>query len=319
MAKSGTCSEEEFIRLFYELGGTELAKRLGISIRKTFQRRADIEKRIGEHIFAPPIGERRRLNFIPTQYPGRINRKLRDGVCLVGADCHYWPGAPSLMHRAFVHFCKEMKPAIVVLNGDVTDFGMISRHPRIGWDELPEVADEIEAAKERVGEIEKAAFRADKIWPLGNHDGRFETRLANIAPEYAKVHGVRLADHFPLWAPCWSLFINDDVVIKHKFKGGLHAPLNNTLWAGRTMVTGHRHAQGVYALTDYNGDRWGVDTGCIADPYHQAFVDYTEDSPKNWRAGFCVLTFVDGRLMQPELVLGWDGDTVQFRGKLVKV
>jgi hypothetical protein len=239
-------------------------------------------------------------------------------VCLVGSDCHYWPGPPSLMHRAFVRFCKEYKPRIVVMNGDVCDFGQISRHPPIGWEKLPEVQEEIEAAKERLHEIEKAAFRAEKIWTLGNHDSRFETRLATQAPQYAKVHGVHLSDHFPLWAPCWSVFINDDVVIKHRFKGGMHATHNNALWSGRSMVTGHLHSQRISPLTDYNGDRWGVDTGCIADPAHRAFLDYTEDSPKNWRDGFCVLTFRGGRLMPPELVSRWDEDHIVFRGEVIE-
>jgi len=222
------------------------------------------------------------------------------------------------MHRAFVSFCKRFKPKIVILNGDVVDLGQISRHPPIGWEKLPEVQEEIKAAQERLGEIEKAAYRAQKIWPLGNHDGRFETRLATVAPEFAKVHGVHLRDHFPLWEPCWSVFINDNTVVKHRFKGGLHAPHNNTLWAGRSIITGHLHSQRVSPLTDYAGTRWGVDTGCIADPAHRAFVDYTEDNPKNWRDGFVVLTYLGGQLLPPELISRWDDESVVFRGEIIK-
>jgi hypothetical protein len=94
-----------------------------------------------------------------------------------------------------------------------------------------------------LSEIEKVAPKARRIWTLGNHDSRFETRLATVAPEYANVHGVHLKDNFPLWEPCWATFINSDVVVKHRFKSGLHAPHNNTMWAGRTIVTGHLHSQ----------------------------------------------------------------------------
>jgi len=59
-------------------------------------------------------------------------------------------------------------------------------------------------------------------------------------------------------------------------------------------------------------------TGCVADKNHRAF-SYTEDSPLDWRSGFAVLTFRDGRLMYPELVTKWDSNTVQFRGELHKV
>lgn len=163
------------------------------------------------------------------------------------------------------------------------------------------------------------AGRAHKIWTLGNHDGRFETRLAQVAPEFAKVSGIHLRDHFPAWKPCWSVWINNIAVVKHRYSGGIHATHNNTLKAGKTMVTGHLHSQKVTPFTDYNGTRYGVDTGCIADPDHKAFTDYTEDNPKNWRSGFAILTFLNKQLMHPELVSVWDDNHVQFRGELHKV
>ncbi len=122
-----------------------------------------------------------------------------------------------------------------------------------------------------------------------------------------------------MWEPCWSVFINESVVVKHRFKGGMHAPHNNTLWAGRTVITGHLHSAKVHPITDYNGTRWGVDTGCLAAADAKAFLDYTEDNPKNWISSFCVLTFRDGRLLPPELVTVWDEKQVTFRGELIKV
>ena len=85
------------------------------------------------------------------------------------------------------------------------------------------------------------------------------------------------------------------------------------------MVTNHLHSPKVTPFTDYAGTRYGVDTGCLADPDHEAFLAYTEDNPKNWRAGFAVLTFKDGKLLMPELVQVWDKSHVQFRGEIIKV
>ncbi len=101
----------------------------------------------------------------------------------------------------------------------------------------------------------------------------------------------------------------------------MHAPHNNTLWAGRTMVTGHLHSQKVQPITDYNATRWGVDTGCIAYPYGPQFIHYTESNPLNWIAGFAVFTFRGGKLLPPELVSVWSHkrDEVVFRGKIIKV
>lgn len=309
--------DDEMHYLIEKFGMEETARRVGLNIRNVYRRREALEKKLKLQICTPnKVGGTTRIGIA---HPGRINLEIENGTVLVGSDAHYWPGPPSLMHRAFVKFCKEVSPKIVILNGDVIDACSISRHPPIGWEKQPTVQEEIEAAQERLAEIEAATFKAIKAWPLGNHDGRFETRLATVAPEFAKVAGVHLSDHFPLWSPCWSVFINDDVVVKHRFKGGIHAPHNNTVYSGRTIVTGHLHSSKVTPFTDYNGTRYGVDTGCIADPAHRAFVDYTEDSPKNWRDGFCVLTFHDGQLLPPELVSRWDTDSIVFRGSISRV
>ncbi len=130
---------------------------------------------------------------------------------------------------------------------------------------------------------------------------------------------MHLTDHFPEWHPCWRVDINDDVCVKHRFKGGIHATHNNTVWSGRTMITGHLHSAKVTPFTDMDGDRWGVDTGCLADIDGPQFTDYTEANPVNWRSSFGVFTFFGGRLMQPELVHKVEEGLVYFRGERIKV
>lgn len=245
--------------------------------------------------------------------------EIKDGVVLVGSDLHIWPGAESTALRGFKKFCKELKPAAVILNGDVLDFPQISRHPPINWEVTPSPIEEIEAAQYHLHHIEQAIPKGcRKVWTLGNHDARFEMRLATIAKEYRNVKGFHLHEHFPIWERGWSCNINADIVVKHRFKGGAHATYNNTLHAGVTVITGHLHSAMIRQFTDYRGTRWGVDTGCMAEPNHQAF-EYTENNPKNWVSAFGVFTFKDGRLLWPELVTKHDDDHMQWRGKLVKV
>jgi len=75
----------------------------------------------------------------------------------------------------------------------------------------------------------------------------------------------------------------------------------------------------VRAVADYSGTvRWGAEHGCLADPYGQQF-SYTEDNPRNWQAGFLVLTFRDGALLQPEIVRVVGDSKVDFRGELVRI
>jgi hypothetical protein len=246
----------------------------------------------------------------------RVNLTVKNGIVLVGSDGHYWPGEASTAHRAFVQFAKKLNPVAVIINGDSFDGASISRHPS-GWEANPTVKQELESVQERHGEIEAAAPKARKIWTLGNHDQRFELRLATVAREYANVDGMHLKDHFPRWEPCWSVWINDEIVVKHRYKGGTHAGYNNAVSSGKTMVTGHLHSLKVTPFTDYNGLRWGVDTGCLSDPRGDQFA-YGEDNPRDHRSGFICLQFRGGKLMWPEIVYVLDRDHVGFRGEIIK-
>lgn len=319
MAKA-VISDDDFIRLFTELGAKKLAVKTGRTERNVYRRRESIEIKRGIQI-RPPGDAPSAVTRVGIHHPHRLRVKIDTGHALVGSDAHYWPGPISTAHRAFCMIAEEYRKTLklVCLNGDAMDFPQISRHPAIGWEDMPTVQEEVEFAQDRMAEIEKAAGKARKTWNLGNHDGRFETRLATVAPEFARMSGFHLKDHFPLWEPAWATWINHDVVIKHRFRGGMYAPQNNTLWSGVTTLTGHLHSAKVMPITDYNGTRFGVDTGCLASVSAQAFVDYTEDNPKNWRSAFCLLTFKDGHLLWPELVVVWDEDHVQFRGELIKV
>lgn len=248
----------------------------------------------------------------------RYHLTVKDGTVVVFSDAHFQPGEHTAAYRALLKFVEVTKPSAVICNGDAFDGSSISKHSRIGWERRPSVKEELQACQDALGEIEKRT-KSKLIWCLGNHDARFETFLSSAAPQYEGVFGIHLKDHFPLWQPCWSCWINDDVVVKHRWKGGYHAAHNNAVSSGKTMVTGHLHSLKVTPYTDYNGTRYGVDTGCLADPDQSCFVDYTEDGPKNWRSGFVVLTFRGGKLLQPELVAVWDENHVQFRGDIIKV
>lgn len=311
-------SDAEFIDKFEANGPAWMARAYKLDISAIYRRRSTLEKLYGRQIMAPSgIGGTRTRHNV--QHAARIHFDVLNGHVLIGSDAHIWPGPMTTAIRAFIKFTHDLTPRVVIMNGDVVDLPQVSRHPPIGWENHPTVADEIQAAQLVLSKIEEAAPRNCKLaWTLGNHDGRFETRLATVAPEYARLHGFHLKDYFPAWSACWSSWINDSVVVKHRFKGGTHATHNNALASGKHMVTGHLHSQKVTPYTDYNGDRYGVDTGCLADPDAQAFLDYTEDNPKNWRSGFAVLTFRDGKLLPPELVTVWDKQHVVWRGEIIR-
>lgn len=313
-------SDAQFIDLFESKGPKAVCAASGISPQKVFTRRRRLEQKYHRRIVAPTvIQSTKKYDYI--EHPARAQFNITDGVVLVGSDGHYWPGPATCAHRAFVKFIRDMRPKAIITNGDNFDGARISRWSPIMNERKPEVLAELEAVQERLGEIERYAPRSCPLyWPFGNHDQRFESFLMRTSPEYSGVHGMSLKDHFSnRWIPCWSVWINGNIVIKHRYKGGIHATHNNTVNSGMTMITGHLHSLKVTPFNDYNGMRWGVDTGCLADPDGDQFLYYSEDNSRNHRSGFVVLTFVAGKLQWPEVCYVIDKDHVGFRGEVIKV
>jgi len=251
------------------------------------------------------------------QATGRVQTECKNGKIVIFSDAHYWPGYVSTAHRALLKIIKLEKPSIIVCNGDAFDGAQISRFGRQMWGKSPTVMDELKAVKERLDEIEKVSKGAKLFWPLGNHDARFETSLSNRAAEFEGVAGFQLKDHFPFWTPCWSVFVNQEIVIKHRIRGGIHATRNNTLNSGRTTVTGHLHQLKVTPFSDYNGIRYGIDTGTLADLYGPQF-SYCEDNPVDWRSGFVVLSIKDGKLLYPQVAQVRAEGEVEYKGEIIE-
>lgn len=313
---AATTTDQEFIAVFDSVGGKRASEILGTTERNVYARRSRLEDKYGP-ILAP---SQQRLPF-----PGRIPLDVKNGTVLVGSDFHIWPGPASTCLRAFKKFCADIKPTAVILNGDVMDFPRISRHPQ-NWESAPDPQEEVEAVQDHLSDIVQACSkRTLKYWTLGNHDARWENTFANAVPQMRGVKGVHLSDHFSGWEKAMSCFINEGVeggatMVKHIPKGGgINATRASTLNGGVSTVTGHLHSQNVRPISDYSRfDRFGVDTGMVADKEHRAF-SYVQDAPLDWRSGFALLTYRDGRLMYPELITKWDDKAVQFRGEIIRV
>jgi hypothetical protein len=315
------CSEQEFIALFKEhRSPTAVARILNVDSRSVIARRKNLEKK--HDIVLESNNNRGVPRFAIPENKVRCEYTLQNGVVMVGSDCHYNPEYISTAHKAFVHFIKTLKPSMIILNGDLVDFATISQHNRIGWQKHPTVKEEIEELQERLGDIE-AVRPAGCILhrTIGNHDLRFSGRLSNLASQYEGIKGMELADHLPNWSYSWSVMINNNTMVKHRWHNGIHASYNNVLKGGVSFVHGHLHSLKCTPWTDYTGDKFGVDTGTMAAIKDEQFAHYTEDSSLNWRSGWAVLTFIDGVLMPPELcqVINEDEGLVFFRGELHEI
>lgn len=310
---------DDFIKVWKETGGNleAIREKMGYAtIQVVANRRRAIEKLKGITLKSASDRSSRNFELKKVREGRRIELEIVDGTILIGSDAHVWPGELTTAQRGFQHMAARLKPTAIVMNGDVFDGAKISRHPPYLWsmEKRPKVKDELEACQNFLVPLKAKHL----IWNYGNHDARFEYTLAAAVPEYSGVAGTALKDHFPEWQFSMAVFVNENTVIKHRHANGIHATYNNALRAGRHMVTGHLHSPKVTPWTDYNGTRYGVDCGTLADPQSDQF-DYMEEGPQNHRSGFVLLTYRDGKLLMPEIIQVWDDDHVEFRGEIIKV
>jgi hypothetical protein len=300
---------------------TKLARIIGVDVRAIHKRRRVLEGRMGSILdTAEPIRP-----VVPKE-GAQHELAVKAGSVVVFSDVHVWPDERPSLAQAGLHWVLEHLPNIkaVVNNGDVLDGARISRHAPTEWAHMPTVEEELQAVSDFLEQIEcRVPPEVPLLWNVGNHDCRFSVRIASMLPELAGVKGTDLKDHVSeRWSWAWSTLINRGVIggatlIKHRFRGGIHATWNNTLHAGVTTVTGHLHQAKVTPITDVNGRRWGVDTGTLSRFEGQQKYIYAENSPLNWGQAFAVLTYDhEGRLAPPELceVIG---DNCWFRGQVV--
>ena len=313
-------SDNEFIKEWKKIGSPQkFATAHSMDVRSVYNRRRSIESRLG--IELPTFNDNRiapEKKIAQTEGHTRRGMDIEKGRVIVFSDAHFWPDVTTTAYKALLEVIKEFKPTAIVCNGDAFDGAGISRHPRMDFDKLPSVKEELEACQHYMTGIEAAGKGAKLFWPLGNHDQRFTANIVNFLPAYEGVPGTSLREYFPLWQPCWSFWINEDTCIKHRWKGGWTGGRNNAVNSGVNMITGHTHVLSAIPFNDYNGTRWGVQTGTLADPHGQQF-NYTEDSPKDWNSGFIMLTFDRSKLLQPEMIRVWGEDEVEFRGEIRKV
>lgn len=319
------CTDEQFVDAFKYLGSPQkVADHFQMDIRQVYRRRNALEKKLGviltshardntgrERIELPRTGIRQMANVA--------------GPVVVFGDAHWWPGQKkTVAHQALLVLIKELKPAIIVANGDLLDLPTSSRHPPLGYGEHPthDVAQEIAVAQEYLAEIEGLApHNCPLVWNLGNHDVRLAARIAANAPELATLKGARLEDHFPAWSLGMSLLVNGNVMIKHRPpKGGVHATHGSIVASGLDcIVTNHLHALRISPLTTYRPRRsYGVDAGCLADfgPAVPQF-DYAEDGVVGWASGFAVLHIEAGGTVLPPELCEVIGGKAYFRGKVI--
>ena len=323
MAKNKLPQDNEvFATEFSSIGAQGMASRYDVGIRNVCHRRRRAEEALGRSISVPAHLSRDKT---PRPSVRQTLKVEKDMTILVGSDAHYEINTVTTAHLAFVELAKQLQPDVIVLNGDLLDGASISRHAPLGWEERPTVQDELNAVHQRLQEIEKASPSSKRYWVMGNHDSRFDMKLADALPQYKGVPGFSLREQFPAWIFSISLWIEGaerPIMIRHKpIGGGITGGHRTTLMSGVHTVSGHTHHQECKPLTDFTGTRLGIQLGTMAEPNQPTF-DYAEDAPKNWSSGFALLSIKKNWLLQPEFVRvhsQHEAGEYEWRGEIHKV
>lgn len=311
-------SPEEFAKAWVDsdFSPERVARALGIHIRNVYARRNYLES-VGFHL--PSHTTVDQIDHFA--YKPREEIMVDNATAVIVSDRHKWPGdGVTAAESALLTLLPVIQPDIFIMNGDLFDGARLSRHPPLGWERKPDVAEELEACKGVLQSIEDLLLPGTaKFYTIGNHCRRFDYKLALTASDYKGVSGFTLADHFTNWRMSWSVHINSGIVgghtvVKHKHRGGVTAARNNAMTSGVSIVTGHTHALTVTPVEDFRGRRWGIECGYLSHKFHPAF-EYTEDGPSYARPGFVVLTWRAGVLLPPELVEVDDANVAWFRGE----
>lgn len=301
-------TDAEWLAAFRAAGCSpaRMAEATGLTERGIYDRRNRL-RGLGHSIETVPLNN----GYLAPKwtYPAEIAMDVRGGSVLIGSDLHAWPGEPPAIWRAFVKVAEAIRPTAIILNGDGVDGTRISRHPRLRNQNAPKITEEVDACRDWLSMLPPAQH---KLWPLGNHDIRVDSYLANMAPEMDDWAG-GLTDRFPDWSFCYAALINESVEVRHNFRGGIHAAWNNALHTGLNVISGHTHQLDMKSMVDRRGRRWGVEVGMLNDP-NAAQFEYSLGMVRRWTPGFVLLTFDHDGLLYPPELCEWVHGKAIFRG-----
>jgi predicted MPP superfamily phosphohydrolase len=172
-------------------------------------------------------------NITNVTHEQKIYTEITNGIVVVFSDAHYWPGPPTVAHKALLAVVSNLKPAIVIANGDVFDGARVSRHDPIYKHDTPSPKEEVEACQDRMTEIEDASKNSTFIWTVGNHDQSLWRYIRLTRQKSRGCHLQTCLNTFPRWKQTYAVDINGTTLVKHRWHNGIHATFNNARERGR--------------------------------------------------------------------------------------
>ena len=312
-----TVSDAEFIKAWHRLGSPQkVATELGLSIRRICDRRAKLAER---EIYLPTLtANRASAEWTPkVEFQRQRPFEVDTGTVIIFSDPHWLPDHTPVPTEALKRLCKDLKPQLVICGGDAVDGDTISR-----WDVTRghhkrfSIREELDTVREKFNELAAVLGKTPRAWVLGNHDVRLSRFVISKCPELQDMPGMRLEDWAPKWPLSWTVAVNPGtagmLVVRHRNQAGmLHLQAQKS---GCHYAHGHTHNLNDNAKPTFNGVRYSIDCGSLADPNSEGF-DYMEGNVPHV-CGFAVLTYQAGRLLKPEFCYLHEGE-MWFRGTRV--
>jgi predicted phosphodiesterase len=202
-------------------------------------------------------------------------------------DVHV-PDHDPTVWAAWLDWCRNNRPDVVVLGGDFMDVESMSSHG--GNPDPPTLADEIRPAKACLREVRKANPDARIVYLEGNHETRFSRWIANNAKN---LHGlVDLPALLGLealgieWLPEGKPLKLGKLRFIHGFSTvDAHAKKHFHDYGMRSVTYGHTHRPQIYTSGDIDGSvrgAFGMPCACRLE------APYLKNKPSGWMQGFGV-------------------------------
>lgn len=232
--------------------------------------------------------------------------------CIAGIFDVHVPDHDRALWRAFLKWCRDVKPDEIIIGGDFLELESCSSHG--GNPRPPLLSEEITAGKAALRQLREANPRATLTYLEGNHEHRLSRHLSNGAPTLSG--SLHLPDLLELrsfgctWVDYGKVITRGKIGFTHGFwASDAHAKKHLSEY-GHSIAYGHTHRPQVYTRGSLAGDVHGA----FGMPCMRGLdAQWLHNRPCGWMQGFGVFYVLDDGSFHPYTVLAnrsrfvWNG------------
>ncbi len=217
---------------------------------------------------------------------------------LVYGDTHF-PFQDDKAVDLMIQVSKDIKPDMVIINGDLIDFYSISSFRKLKPDAI-RFKEELRMSIVHLDLMRGLHPNARFIFNMGNHEDRLPNYLADNAQELMDLNCLDIAQLFE--------FARLDITLNRAVNRESYQRINNNLLIGHfakvnkysaytakalieakgmSLIQGHTHRLGSHYRTWVKREVVGIESGCLC----SLTPEYLRDP--DWQQGFCTVTLCD--------------------------